>query len=623
MALDPALATKALANSQYTYLSTAPVVYTHGPHDLEIVFKKDLTQGRGLPRFYKIQYKVQAFITSVVYNIFCVSGNQCRLFHRRKALMRYYKIPDSIKACARSAIAAVIWASVAPVIAFPALYGQISFHTGSRTWSITLQFQNVGRSPRLLLETSRWRNLKGRLHLDYTSNVIVRVAYEQKDGDDPWTSRQTRKLEEGSDIVTTNITGLLTWTYYSVRVLLIDIDLNSYEGDDVPYTTVRTSCVGVNNDFTENVSVHRTLNAFPKVRMLPTSYMELTLQDTSRFRAYIWSQSPAFANAGLCYVLPLLTIALWYLNRGYRSPDAPTAVVFASLGVPQAAIFKPCQHEYVLNLTSGPRDISGKHTYLKGRGPETLQTKPQRVASSAGMLGRGERKIPEKIHRPAASFGTIPTCENPGVTPPRIESGSPRREATKGEVSYVFHWQTRGRANRELNPIRLRRRVAWPLHHRGPEHIVPEQVEYYIHSSDVRENSFQVSWLYEQLEDWCPLKYFEVYLKDSWRWVVYDRTTEHSANFTDLLAGKKHRTKVRAVTVRGSTKYSKSIVVVTGDQGIAASSHALSTAHCSCPSLSTALSCLCSVPPVVARHCVVEWFVPDKASSVMENKLYH
>ncbi|KAJ8873353.1 hypothetical protein PR048_026987 [Dryococelus australis] len=37
---------------------------------------------------------------------------------------------------------------------------------------------------------------------------------------------------------------------------------------------------------------------------------------------------------------------------------------------------------------------------------------------------------PEKTRRPAASSGTIPTCENPGVTRPEIEPGSPRREAS-------------------------------------------------------------------------------------------------------------------------------------------------------------------------------------------------
>ncbi|KAJ8880930.1 hypothetical protein PR048_017403 [Dryococelus australis] len=37
------------------------------------------------------------------------------------------------------------------------------------------------------------------------------------------------------------------------------------------------------------------------------------------------------------------------------------------------------------------------------------------------MKGRGKREIPEKTRRPAALSGTIPACENPGVTRPGIE----------------------------------------------------------------------------------------------------------------------------------------------------------------------------------------------------------
>ncbi|XP_063223440.1 tenascin-R-like [Bacillus rossius redtenbacheri] len=205
-----------LCRFKYKYLSTAPVVYTHGPHDLEVVFKKDLTLGRGLPRFYKIQYRLS--------------------------------------------------------------------------------------------------------------------------GEKQWTSRQTRRLQENEDIVTANITGLTTWKYYDVRAVLVDLDLNSYEGEDVPYITVRTSCV------------------------------------------------------------------------------------------------------------------------------------------------------------------------------------------------------------------------------------VPEEVEYYIHSSDVQSNSFQVTWLYEPREDWCPLQHFEVWLRDSWRWVVYARTSDTSANFTGLLAGRRHRARVRAVTVQGPARFSRTVLVTTSDQ---------------------------------------------------------
>ncbi|KAJ8875134.1 hypothetical protein PR048_023027 [Dryococelus australis] len=44
---------------------------------------------------------------------------------------------------------------------------------------------------------------------------------------------------------------------------------------------------------------------------------------------------------------------------------------------------------------------------------------------------RGEREIPEKTRRPAASSGTIPTCEYPGVTRPAIEPGPHRWEVRR------------------------------------------------------------------------------------------------------------------------------------------------------------------------------------------------
>ncbi|KAJ8897037.1 hypothetical protein PR048_002383 [Dryococelus australis] len=53
----------------------------------------------------------------------------------------------------------------------------------------------------------------------------------------------------------------------------------------------------------------------------------------------------------------------------------------------------------------------------------------RREWSSAGMQRRGKREIPEVTHRPAVSSGTIPICENPGVTRPGIELGSPWWEA--------------------------------------------------------------------------------------------------------------------------------------------------------------------------------------------------
>ncbi|KAJ8879092.1 hypothetical protein PR048_019698 [Dryococelus australis] len=50
-------------------------------------------------------------------------------------------------------------------------------------------------------------------------------------------------------------------------------------------------------------------------------------------------------------------------------------------------------------------------------------------SAGAGVKGRGKREIPEKTRRPAASSGTIRTCENP-VIRPGIKPGSPWWQAS-------------------------------------------------------------------------------------------------------------------------------------------------------------------------------------------------
>ncbi|KAJ8871650.1 hypothetical protein PR048_027977 [Dryococelus australis] len=59
----------------------------------------------------------------------------------------------------------------------------------------------------------------------------------------------------------------------------------------------------------------------------------------------------------------------------------------------------------------------------------TTASIPATKLGSVGMHGRGKRQVPEETRRPTASHGTISTCENPGVTQPGIEPGSPRWEA--------------------------------------------------------------------------------------------------------------------------------------------------------------------------------------------------
>ncbi|KAJ8878468.1 hypothetical protein PR048_019046 [Dryococelus australis] len=57
---------------------------------------------------------------------------------------RYYTIPDSVKACARSIIAAVIRASVALVMAFSAMYGQISYQVRADRHAARLTVSGLG-----------------------------------------------------------------------------------------------------------------------------------------------------------------------------------------------------------------------------------------------------------------------------------------------------------------------------------------------------------------------------------------------------------------------------------------------------------------------------------------------
>nr|CAD7197958.1 unnamed protein product [Timema douglasi] len=96
--------------------------------------------------------------------------------------------------------------------------------------------------------------------------------------------------------------------------------------------------------------------------------------------------------------------------------------------------------------------------------------------------------------------------------------------------------------------------------------ILPSNVDYHLQSPSASENSFQVSWKYDQQVRWCPLTNYEVYLRDGWRWVLSKRTHESMANFSDVLPGREHKVKLRAMTVNGPASFSKTLSIVTSDQ---------------------------------------------------------
>ncbi|KAJ8866537.1 hypothetical protein PR048_032394 [Dryococelus australis] len=74
------------------------------------------------------------------------------------------------------------------------------------------------------------------------------------------------------------------------------------------------------------------------------------------------------------------------------------------------------------------------------------------VWSGAGMEGLGKRGIPEETHRPAASYGTIPTCENPGVTRPGIYPCSPKW--ARGRCEQIV-WLTFSSTARSLGAVQV------------------------------------------------------------------------------------------------------------------------------------------------------------------------
>ncbi|KAJ8898463.1 hypothetical protein PR048_003823 [Dryococelus australis] len=74
--------------------------------------------------------------------------------------------------------------------------------------------------------------------------------------------------------------------------------------------------------------------------------------------------------------------------------------------------------------------VEGQQHHAKARRARQGNTH-QVTGCLAGVQGRGRREYPEKARQQAASSSTIPKCEDPGVSPPGIELGSPWASALK------------------------------------------------------------------------------------------------------------------------------------------------------------------------------------------------
>lgn len=72
----------------------------------------------------------------------------------------------------------------------------------------------------------------------------VFCIHQLSDSED-WSVHSSQSVPQGDEMLEDIlIQGLDNGKFYHVRIVLIDKDLNSYEGNLIPYTTALTKCVG-------------------------------------------------------------------------------------------------------------------------------------------------------------------------------------------------------------------------------------------------------------------------------------------------------------------------------------------------------------------------------------------
>ncbi|KAJ8876628.1 hypothetical protein PR048_021073 [Dryococelus australis] len=112
------------------------------------------------------------------------------------------------------------------------------------------------------------------------------------------------------------------------------------------------------------------------------------------------------------------------------------------------------------------QSVRGGFAPHKNQSRASMRWKTGRRTSSR-REGRGKHETPEKILRPAASSGTIPTCENPGATRPGIETGLNWLEASSLNSSAAASSVVSLHASRQGEPGSISGGVASGFSHVG------------------------------------------------------------------------------------------------------------------------------------------------------------
>ncbi|KAJ8875096.1 hypothetical protein PR048_022987 [Dryococelus australis] len=113
-------------------------------------------------------------------------------------------------------------------------------------------------------------------------------------------------------------------------------------------------------------------------------------------------------------------------SKCFRYEKAPSQLIFA----PSPNLIHNCCSRTLITRygLEDRQNICRIHVFQRSH--DSIRVKRCEYETASEWKGEGKREIPEKTRRPAASSGTIPTCKNPEVTRPGIETGSPGWETS-------------------------------------------------------------------------------------------------------------------------------------------------------------------------------------------------
>nr|CAD7262427.1 unnamed protein product [Timema shepardi] len=239
---------------------------------------------------------------------------------------------------------------------------------------------------------------------------------------------------------------------------------------------------------------------------------------------------------------------------------------------------RKCYTSETLMLTKAPPVIQGTMGSAANKHVDTAQESC--AIPLAEAVSQGVRTA---ISHPFVSIVTVPSRSLPShfypdgrggvvmrsfvVPKPAATTASREEGGNSGDFVVLEIWLASEQGNFELTMlIKYKYLSTAPI----AEPVSADTIQVYFSVDHTQGRGsprfYKLQHKYDQQLRWCPLTNFEVYLRDGWRWVLSKRTHESMANFSDVLPGREHKVKLRAMTVNGPASFSKTLSIITSDQ---------------------------------------------------------